>query len=228
MSELFPPLKRLLNRSNKNVVSDAVLLFDNFASLSVQIKDAIGECGAIEKLIELLFSKEHPASNIDLCRRIVVTLSNIADGNEKNQTRILDSGHIADWVRLMRNEQLRGPTVDAVSNYCKENYRSQRAFKEAGAITTLAALLAESHANPAAGQRDTIAQALVQALGTIVEENPANQQAARLAGCIPQILQFMTNSESEWVRSATADTIECLFYGCPENKAEVLKHGGVA
>eukprot|EP01036_Dinobryon_divergens_P022724 gene22724-31009_t len=219
--KFFSELKKLLIGRNRNLAPYSVILFGNLASLSPSIQDAIGECGAIETLIELLFSRDHQYLMI----HIVEALSKIANGSEKNQARILDSGRVADLVPLMRNEQLRGPTVKVITKLCKNNVGSQRAVAEAGAIPALKELLAESHANPAAGQN---ADGLIQALGAIVGGNPANQQAARLAGCIPQILRFMTNSESEWVRAATVETLGCLFYGCPENKAEVLKHGGVA
>lgn len=61
-----------------------------------------------------------------------------------------------------------------------------------------------------------------------MEGNLANQQKARAAGCIPWILQSLTDSENPFVRVAAADSLECLVRSCPENKADVVEQGGVA
>lgn len=83
------------------------------------------------------------------------------------EVRILHSGRVADLVQLMRNEQVRAITADAVTNICKNNNRSQGVFAEAGAITVLAELLEESHASSVGAQKDQTQDALVRALGKI-------------------------------------------------------------
>ena len=156
--DFFAALQRLISSSNRDLASSAVTLLGNLAFVNPKFQGSIRECRAIDTLVDILCSRDHPTSQIDP-GHIVVALKNISNGWDKNQrVCILDSGYITALVNLMQKDQAH--VITAITNTCKSNPRSQKAFAEAGAITNLSKLLSEA-------QDDIMAHALVQALGKI-------------------------------------------------------------
>jgi hypothetical protein len=159
----FSSLTKLLRR--KGILAQLVIqLFGNLASPKSKVQDAIRDCGAIEALMQLLFQKDQEDS---VQRKILEALSNIVHDNYKNQERIRKSDRIPDLVQLIQNMEVRGPAADAIRRMYERNPSNQKAFAEAGAITSFTKLLADPVVN-SAGQQDLTSHAFLQALGTVL------------------------------------------------------------
>ena len=159
----FSSLTKLLCR--KGILAQgAIQLFGNLASPKSKVQDAIRDCGAIEALMQLLFRKDQEDT---VQREILEALSNIVHDNYKNQERIRKSERIPDLVQLLQIMEVRGPAADAIRRMYERNPSNQKAFAEAGAITSFTKLLADPVVN-SAGQQDLTSHAFLQALGTVL------------------------------------------------------------
>ena len=160
----FSSLTKLLRR--KGILAQgAIRLFGNLVSPKSRVQDAIRDCGAIEALMQLLFQKDQE----DIVQReILEALSNIVHDNYKNQERIRKSERIPDLVQLLQKMEVRGPAADAIRRMYEKNSPNQKAFAEAGAITSFTNLLADPVVNSAGQQDDLASHAFLQALGTVL------------------------------------------------------------
>ena len=160
----FSSLTKLLCR--KGILAQgAIQLFGNLASPKSKVQDAIRDCGAIEALMQLLFRKDQEDT---VQREILEALSNIVHDNYKNQERIRKSERIPDLVQLLQIMEVRGPAADAIRRMYERNPSNQKAFAEAGAITSFTKLLADPVVNSAGQQQDLTSHAFLQALGTVL------------------------------------------------------------
>jgi hypothetical protein len=153
----FTSLTKLLRRKG-DLAQVAIRLLGTLSDEKPKVQDAIRDCGAIEALIQLLFQEDQK----DFVQRVIIleALSKIVHGNYKNQERILKSQRIPDSVQLLQIAEVRGPAADALRSMYENNNRNQKAFADAGAITSLTKLLAV--------QQDLTSHALLQALGTVL------------------------------------------------------------
>ncbi len=145
------------------------------------VQDAVGALGMIPTFLDLLNKEGWPVKS-----NILRTLENLAEGNEAIQNAIRDAKGISRLTELIKIDNPRSLVILlAIRSIARGNPGNQTEFK--GAIPTLVNLLKSS--------QDILQITAIEALLSLTNNHPDNQEAVRNAGAIETLLGLLSDSK---------------------------------
>ena len=217
------PLLKLLSSPSAKAKENAVSAITHLAYKSSRIQTALTKEGGIPLIAHVLVTvsssgnaKELLAAS-HLCSLTAQAVSQLADGNKENQSKMAEAGAIPPLVSMVNtpNASMQANAAVAISALSRAHTENQGAVARTGAIAPLCALVREG--------APEVKEQSAAALWALSEANMANKATIAKLGGIEPLVTLVVDAHSEGALANAQGGLISLSNKHAENRSAIAK-----